>query len=63
LAETIVAYMRRSAGRLDLGDQSSPELIKIRFQCSKKDFKKALGFLLKGNIITKETDGYALLTP
>ncbi|MDE6488059.1 MAG: GntR family transcriptional regulator, partial [Paramuribaculum sp.] len=49
LAEKIEAYMRRSGGRLDLGDQSSPELIKIRFQCSKKDFKKALGFLLKGN--------------
>ncbi|MDE5686153.1 MAG: GntR family transcriptional regulator [Paramuribaculum sp.] len=63
LAEKIEAYMRRCGGSLDLGDHSSPEVIRFRFQCSKKDFKKALGLLLKEGKIAKDADGYALLTP
>ncbi len=62
LSEKLVAYMERSGGRLDLGDHSSPDIIRLRFQCSKKDFKKAIGLLLKERKITKEGDGYALLT-
>lgn len=63
LAEKIETYMRRCGGSLDLGDHSSPEVIGFRFQCSKKDFKKALGLLLKESKIAKDADGYALLTP
>ncbi len=63
LAEKIETYMRRCGGSLDLGDHSSPEVIRFRFQCSKKDFKKALGLLLKESKIAKDADGYALLTP
>ncbi len=55
--------LRRCGGSLDLGDHSSPEVIRFRFQCSKKDFKKALGLLLKESKIAKDADGYALLTP
>lgn len=62
LAEKIHAYMERNNGQLDLGDHSSPDLIRFRFQCSKKDFKKAVGALLKERKITKDGDGYALLT-
>ncbi len=36
-----------SEGSLPLSDKSSPEEIKERLSCSKKDFKKALGHLLK----------------
>lgn len=62
LAEKIHAYMERNNGQLDLGDHSSPDLIRFRFQCSKKDFKKAMGALLKERKIAKDGDGYALLT-
>lgn len=61
LARRIHDYMT-GRGALDLNDSSSPDLIKIRFQCSKKDFKKAIGLLLKEKKITKEGEGYALLT-
>lgn len=62
LAYRIVEYMTRSGGELDLGDHSSPDVIRFRFQCSKKDFKKALGLLLKEGKICKNGAGYALLT-
>lgn len=62
LSGKLLAYMDRCNGKLDLGDHSSPELIRIRFQCSKKDFKKAIGLLLKESKIAKDGDGYALLT-
>ena len=32
-------------------DASSPDEIKAIFQCSKKDFKKALGYLFKQHLI------------
>lgn len=62
VSEKILAYMGRCGGRLDLGDHSSPDIIRLRFQCSKKDFKKAIGLLLKERKIGKDGDGYALLT-
>lgn len=62
LAEKIEKYMISRSGELDLGDHSSPDVIRFRFQCSKKDFKKAIGLLLKERKITKNGDGYALLT-
>ncbi|MCM1349311.1 MAG: S1-like domain-containing RNA-binding protein [Firmicutes bacterium] len=62
LASKISRYMESRGGSLDLGDHSSPDVIKFRFQCSKKDFKKAIGLLLKEHKIKKESDGYALLT-
>lgn len=61
LSERLLDYMTKR-GDLDLGDNSSPDLIRIRFQCSKKDFKKAIGLLLKERKISKKGDGYALLT-
>lgn len=62
LSERLVGFMKRSGGKLDLGDHSSPDEIRCRFQCSKKDFKKAIGLLLKERKISKDGSGYALLT-
>lgn len=47
LAQRILAAYQASDGRLEVNDQSSPAEIKEAFGCSKKDFKKALGQLLK----------------
>lgn len=47
LAERIHAYLESHGGEMALTDKSSPDDINKAFQCSKKDFKKALGLLFK----------------
>lgn len=62
LAEAVINFLRINGGSMEMGDKSSPDLIRYRFHCSKKDFKKAIGLLLKEHKIAKDGDGYALLT-
>ena len=38
-------------GSMNITDSSSPEMIRAVFNCSKKDFKKTLGFLYKAKKI------------
>lgn len=47
-------------GFLPLSDSSSPESIRETFQCSKKDFKKAIGSLYRRHIITLSPGGIKL---
>lgn len=62
LANRIMGYLRDTGGEMALSDSSSPEEIKAVFQCSKKDFKKALGYLYKkGKILI--ADGGVTLSP
>lgn len=62
LANRIMGYLRDTGGEMALSDSSSPEDIKAVFQCSKKDFKKALGYLYKkGKILI--ADGGVTLSP
>lgn len=62
LANRIMGYLRDVGGEMALSDSSSPEEIKAVFQCSKKDFKKALGYLYKkGKILI--ADGGVTLSP
>lgn len=60
LASSIIDFLSLNGGEMSMGDKSSPDLIRSRFHCSKKDFKKALGLLLKERKIAKTGDGYAL---
>lgn len=53
IADRIREFMKENGGELPYGDKSSPEVIRLKFQCSKKDFKKALGLMLKQGEITK----------
>lgn len=53
----ILAALKDHNGRLDLHDQSPPELIRKRLGLSKKVFKKALGNLYKEGLIQLEQDG------
>ena len=48
-------------GRLELSDHSSPEIIKELFQCSKKDFKRALGTLYRQGVIKINPDSIELV--
>lgn len=55
IAEAIVGALK--AGSLSVSDKSSPEDIKKHFQCSKKDFKKAVGMLYKQHKIAISDTG------
>lgn len=47
VASDILRYMQENNGAMLLSDKSSPEEIQRTFNCSKKDFKKALGLLYR----------------
>lgn len=56
LSEDILEYLHRpDAG--PVGDKSSPERIQMIFNCSKKDFKKAVGHLYRERKIALAADG------
>lgn len=57
LADDILDYIDECGGKMSLTDSSSPEEIRNIFQCSKKDFKKAVGALFKAKLIIIENDG------
>lgn len=52
LADKILMYLMSHGRRMTITDKSSPETIKMAFECSKKDFKKAIGYLYKKKIIS-----------
>ena len=52
LAERILDYLSAHNGEMALTDKSDPEDINKTFNCSKKDFKKALGLLYKQQKVT-----------
>lgn len=52
LSDRILQYLEAHSGEMTLTDKSSPDEINNVFQCSKKDFKKALGLLYKQQKIT-----------
>lgn len=52
LAARILEKVRENNGRLPVSDHSSAEFIQELFQCSKKDFKKAIGLLYKQRLIS-----------
>ena len=52
VADDIFHYLQENGGTMTLNDKSSPEDILCTFNCSKKDFKKALGLLYKQHKVT-----------
>lgn len=61
LADRILNYVRINGGAVPMSDKSSPDEIQAKFQCSKKDFKKALGHLFKEHKIVIADDGIRLI--
>lgn len=53
LAQKIYYLAEAGNGVMPLSDSSTPEEIKSLLQCSKKDFKRAVGFLLKRGIVSQ----------
>ena len=60
-SEVLLAYLKSNDGFCDMGDNSSSEAIKLRFQVSKKTFKRAIGDLYKRKLIVIEKDGIRLV--
>lgn len=56
LAERIMSYLGQS-GAMPLSDKMPPAHIEMLFQCSKKDFKKAVGHLYRERRIAIAADG------
>ena len=52
LADRILSYLKAHNGQMALTDKSDPDDINKAFECSKKDFKKALGLLYKQQKVT-----------
>ena len=62
LADRILEAIRQQPdGGFPLTDKSSPEEITAAFRCSKRDFKQAVGHLLKASKIAKDDSGKLLL--
>lgn len=47
LTDIIIDYLKNNKSADKVGDSSSPELIRELFNCSKKDFKRAIGILYR----------------
>lgn len=52
VAALILDYLQENGGTMALNDKSTPDEILRTFNCSKKDFKKALGLLYKQHRVT-----------
>ncbi len=52
VASEILKHLKHNGGSMTLNDKSAPDDIMRTFNCSKKDFKKALGQLYKQHRIT-----------
>lgn len=61
LSEKIYNWIVINGGETTICDKSNPELIKETFACSKKDFKKAIGLLYKGQRINISDNGIKIL--
>lgn len=57
LADRVAEALKHNGGHIALCDNSSPEEIRREFQCSKKDFKKAVGHLMKTGRASRENFG------
>ena len=59
-AENILKFIRDSGGKINLHDKSAPDEIYNTFKISKAAFKRAIGHLLKEQLIEKLDNGYKI---
>lgn len=61
IAEEVIKRLKLSNGELNVGDKSSPDLIRDLFGCSKKSFKMTIGALFRQGVIDVTPRGIKLL--
>lgn len=59
-SDTLLAYIRKSGGKISLNDKSPAEAIYAAFGVSKKTFKKTVGDLYKKHLVLLQEDGIIL---
>ena len=59
--DVILERLKKNGGKLGLNDKSDPEKIKKELQMSKAGFKRAVGRLLKEEMIEFTKDGIRLI--
>ncbi|SCH93527.1 MULTISPECIES: CvfB family protein [unclassified Romboutsia] len=57
LESSIISYLEGNDGFMRFNDKSTPEEIATVFNSSKKNFKRALGILMKKGVITQDSKG------
>lgn len=57
LESKIMSFLEGADGHMRFNDKSTPEEISTVFNSSKKNFKRALGVLMKKNLITQDEHG------
>jgi predicted RNA-binding protein (virulence factor B family) len=60
-SKKVLAYLQENNGYMPFNDKSDPADIRMTFEMSKKNFKKALGTLYKQKVVRLESDGAYLL--
>lgn len=60
LETKIMSYLEGADGYMRFNDKSTPDEISTVFNSSKKNFKRALGVLMKKGLITQDTNGTKL---
>ncbi len=63
IVERILEKLEDNGGVLDVSDKTAPEIIYNLFECSKKDYKKAIGTLFKERKIELTATEIKLLSP
>jgi predicted RNA-binding protein (virulence factor B family) len=58
--EQVLEYLKKCNGSMPYNDKSSPDDIKKVFQTSKNTFKRALGGLMKSDLIVQDEEGTRL---
>ncbi len=58
--EQVLEYLRKCNGSMPYNDKSSPDDIKKVFKTSKNSFKRALGGLMKNDLIVQDDEGTRL---
>jgi predicted RNA-binding protein (virulence factor B family) len=60
IESSIMSYLEGADGNMRFNDKTSPEEISTVFNTSKKNFKRALGVLMKKGLITQDENGTSL---
>lgn len=60
LSDKLIEYMEKNGGYMTITDKTPALIISNAFQCSKKDFKKAIGHLYKQHKISISTEKITL---
>jgi len=60
-ADVILEMLKENQGRLELGDKTDPEKVRLETGMSKKVFKRAIGFLMRAGVVVSGDESTELV--